>query len=1232
MGTNVVNEKAKEQMIEQLGVNEDQELHRCFDNQRCLNNTSISRKWTRCSKLKLLHAMICMAVASHVLQIQESMSVLAFLNQRSRSHPWSLSQRRIRKIGHAQGFVPRYYSSLEDCDKPLSDSLSFYSYNLQNHRSEGNPKTAKSLSYFLKANPINDAQNDSDLSPNLTRALILATRTAGEVGDYRLILHLVESSVEFANGNRILSPRVFGEALNALSQTTANASKVKRVWTLATSSKTILTHPLTAYELNIFMKALAKLGRIQSSITTLIRHTDEINEYMHIVPDAYTASTLFTILRDSISADQKRDEVLAPRLRLTDSALQSTLKEVSRSPAWQWNTAVDLLHVFDFEDFNWNNHAYSGLLKLHEKVAAIFPEHGNGSKITHAIVDDMSLKKIHLDEVTCALVVKCIGDPSRNRMAWKHSVDFLRRMSIEKTLPMPNAFAYSAAIVACARCSEYETALELLEEMRDETRTQLDSANHRSRVPAPNTWVYNAVLLAINDQKKYYGRHNPKRKVSGTTKGRVELAMQLFEQMKSDFQSGSENLQPDTVTYNTVLSIMGTETPPSEQSLISLLDEMVQNGTPRDAITYRNAILASPSGKRTRRLLLRCLDDDLLISKSSERLQGKAANAMTFIFNSALSTSASQGGLKDFTNVFSLMQERNIESSVDTISHLITILGRSGNSKLLPQLLVALNGGVSFVAFQSEVLTSTGISVGQHWLPRLSDTHYYESTTACLNDNNIADAHESFRAMKSKGIVPDSESAEGFAIAYARAASNIIWGEKDAVHETAKMSPKKLAQNAYRIAVATTGPSLSTLKLVTTACAMTGQWRMAQKLLRSVQRMVVVESERLPNGKAALCDLQSRLLRECAQQGNVTAALWLVNDIQRFATTQIHSNSSPVVPFEHNMEGIPHSVTDEMSLEQTGVHMRAANWVSLMKAARQSGHWRVCVNTLQFLRPYVAETTPSHCGTEEDELQREKYEKLVPALVHATACLEVRSQYAWAVRSIKDWISWSGRSLPPRAVLSVIRVLSARGRGDEVKDLLSDIIHHPAILVNNEDGEEEMLYSGACTALHRNGLYDDADEIYVSGVSNGSLGFSFGPGEEAMVLDLHGLNVALAHSAVRVAMRHLTTMPKRQEKLDMMIITGRGRNSALHLRPVLRPEIQRMLLEEFYPPLNTVSVPGNMGALLVNADDISRWQEHQEGQKGARMLAIAAAIKDLSSSRLRKSIALSIEANTKDLE
>lgn len=1174
-----------------------------------------------------MNVIFSIAIATHSLRLQASGLVHAFRTHGIILRPLGLSQRkpwRIRRSGHPNAFVPSYSSSgtvFEDFDTPLSGRLSAYAHHLKRHRMQQNTISAKSLSYFLRDSPLVDTNYDSDLTANLEHTLIMAIRTAGEAGDYRLILELVESSVQFANGNPILSPRIFGEALTSLSQTKANTSKLKHIWTLATSSKNILTHPLTAFELNVCMKALAKLGRVRSSIDMFVKHTDESSGYVHIIPDAYTASTLFTILRESVSSGQKNDKEICPRARRTNSTLRSKLNGLPKSPSWQWTTAVALLDNFDFNGFRWNNHAYYALLKLHEKVASTFSEHANGSEITVAILDDMDKHSVLPDEMTCSLVVKCIGDPSGNRMAWRRSIEFLRRMLSEEDLPMPNAFTYSAAIVSCARCSEYEAALDLLEEMNGGSTERLSLSSLTYTVPEPNTWVYNAVLLAINDHKKSRQRQFPERKASRTTMGRVELAMKVFGQMKNELKSGKEDARPDTVTYNTVLSIMGTESPPPENSVVSLLDEMVQNEIPRDAITYRNAILASPSGERTRRLLLRCLHDDVLITRSLETLEGKASTALTFIFNSALSTAASRGSQKDFSDTCTLMQERNVKPSDDTISHIITIVGTTGNSYLLPQMLAALGEDINFSEFHDELQTKIGIALGRGWLPRLSDTHYQEATSACLFQGNIADAHRAIGAMKRKGIVPSVECAEGFAVAYARAAI------KDEVYQTPKMSPNQLAERAYRIASAISGPSPATVKNVAKACATTEQWWMAQSLLRSLQRMVASENHRFWNAKAVLCDLQSSLLRECAHQGNVTAALWLVRDIQNFAATQTHSNSSTVVPCDHDL-----AFDDGIALEHSGVQMSALNWVSVIKAARKSGHWRVCVNTLQFLRPHVAKTNPSESRTQDDVSQWNDYKKLVPAIVHATACLEVRSQYAWAVRVVKDWVSWSGRKAPSRAVLSVVRALSARGRGDEVKDLFSEIINNPSILENKEEGDtqQELLYSGACTALHWNGLYDDADEIYVSGVSNGYLGFSFFPSEEAMVLDLHGLNVALAHSAVRVAMRQLTTMPEEQQKRNVMIITGRGRNSKFHLRPVLRPEVQRMLLEEFYPPLNTVSVPGNMGALLVDANDVARWQEHQEGQKLARMLAVAAVIKDLSSNRLRNTIALSIEAKKKN--
>jgi hypothetical protein len=45
-----------------------------------------------------------------------------------------------------------------------------------------------------------------------------------------------------------------------------------------------------------------------------------------------------------------------------------------------------------------------------------------------------------------------------------------------------------------------------------------------------------------------------------------------------------------------------------------------------------------------------------------------------------------------------------------------------------------------------------------------------------------------------------------------------------------------------------------------------------------------------------------------------------------------------------------------------------------------------------------------------------------------------------------------------------------------------------------------------------------------------------------------------------------------------------------------------MLTEEFYPPLGTSSIPGNMGALLVPSNDIEGWLGNQRKQKGERHL------------------------------
>ena len=68
-------------------------------------------------------------------------------------------------------------------------------------------------------------------------------------------------------------------------------------------------------------------------------------------------------------------------------------------------------------------------------------------------------------------------------------------------------------------------------------------------------------------------------------------------------------------------------------------------------------------------------------------------------------------------------------------------------------------------------------------------------------------------------------------------------------------------------------------------------------------------------------------------------------------------------------------------------------------------------------------------------------------------------------------------------------------------------------------------------------------------------------------------------------------------------------NLFYRMRPVLRPEIQRMLMEEFYPPISTTSIPGNMGALRVPSNDIEAWVVHQRQQQNIQMLSLAEALK-----------------------
>lgn len=486
--------------------------------------------------------------------------------------------------------------------------------------------------------------------------------------------------------------------------------------------------------------------------------------------------------------------------------------------------------------------------------------------------------------------------------------------------------------------------------------------------------------------------------------------------------------------------------------------------------------------------------------------------------------------------------------------------------------------------------------------------------------------------MRDHGIPPTSECLENFAFAYAQAALRAVPTKAmQNQNQDTKSVAASRAQSAYTIAMTLQDLSPTILAKVAQACVKTAQWQNARTVLRHLHSNLLSRDTPLRRREVDLVrGMHSTLIRECARQRNVTAALGYANDIQNFAglvRTTTWGDDSRGRKGRHSDENLMTSLRElQASSPSSFVGMRSEDWVSLIKSASSAGHWKVCVNTLQFLRSHVQRTNPNARKDIPASLLAMQYDQLVPALVATCICLEKRSQYAWGERVLDEWMDWSGRKPQPEAVLATMRSLANHGQGDEVKNLLSRCINSansPVYKLQKGVGYEELLYIGTITTLHNNGMYDDADEIFISGINQGHLPFVFGKQEEnnVHVLDLHGLNVAMAHSAVRVALRRLASDKEKSSKPgtahDIMVITGRGRNSALRLRPVLRPEVQRMLLEEFYPPLNTVSVPGNTGALMVYDEDISAWQAHQQEQKGARMLALAALLKNASTDRLK---------------
>lgn len=1213
-----------------------------------------------------------------------------------------------------------------------------------------------------------------------------------------------------------LSPRIFGEALRGMSITKVSTSKLKSLWSyfamdvaMRPKGQKVLSTPPSSYELNAMLTSLGNRGKVSAALR-VYRNVTVHDAYgwtgeggRVVRGDAYTASALFGMLAESISSSSS--SLLSPSssLSYSNSKRGNSSADVAdvgalsyqMSPCWQWNEAMALLDTFSPSQLN--NHAYAALLKVNERAVEKYSNaqdtitmmttmtrRHNGVRCAMMVLERMRTDKISPDVVTCSVLMNTF-EKGRN---WKAAVTLLSAMrqpsrairdddmdSDKKwSLPYPNTYTYSMAISICARCNQGKLALSLLNEMEESASSSMNDHMVDCAIIAPNTWVYNAAIVACLQGSSVDGEDGTYPTRNSNSKGGTHLvtAFDILEKMERSEGRDCGNskmknevaqveydadCRPDVVTYNTLLSILdetallalkeefssrsdiekvkGGATDHSIHRLLKhdritdvvndILDTMETRKIERDIITYYNAIMACRESHRSasadavmilrrsfsdRTFMLQYDSNHKTLESKTRQLKGRAASGVIFLANTALSIASKLGDVRAVSEVLSLLPGANIKLNTMSIVYIIHLFGRVNDCEAILALLICLRGqsfanDILKVRYSIDILSN----MSDKAIPMVEEEIYSAAITSCLKHDSLGAADQILSSMKKNGLTLKQRSLKDVISEYCRMAM-ISSKEEFKVARQAKRqgiddSRYGIVEPIYITSLARAKAALTMLKAVESpppslfssvakACCAAGLWQDARSLLRRMHRTAIRELRLVPCGDSndssfssvshvqggAFLDelprLHRSLLKFCAKGGNITPALNFADDIQ-FLASQMRRHGKAVrsgmvttnedeqrpkwstvssrllmdAPTPNDIPETDFSDTGALSsILERPIGLTGQDWKLILIAASRGGHWKVCVGTLPFIRPYVKETHPmyareslaisSHGENSRPTLDRlnRKHDRIARALTAAVLCFEARSQYAWALRAIDDWIEWSGRRPRKEAIASACRILAMRHRGQEVLTLVAKIMGIPHLDCSaNIDVDDELddvseytyekaIYTESINALHKNGLYIEADQLYAEGVASGHLPWAVinGVDHKQLKLDLHGMSAAVAHAAVRVSLQNETMASnggKARSTRDVLIITGRGRSSGERFRPVLRPEVQRMLTEEFYPPLGTSSIPGNMGALLVPSKDIKGWLDHQRKQKGERLLIVADVLRDISSgNRLERAL------------
>ncbi len=908
-----------------------------------------------------------------------------------------------------------------------------------------------------------------------------------------------------------------------------------------------------------------------------------------------------------------------------------------------------------------NNFVYSAALKVNEKAVLIATQshfYHDGATAAVDVLNHMeTVGNVRPDIVTCTKVLSALEQGKR----WRDAVCLLNTMKKNTTLPVPNAFSYTCVISACAQCGKTKHALQLLDEVRDTHINNINLYNHTTLSSSSiNTWVYNSALAAYNHKKR---RKQP------LMRKQIDIIESFIDRMESDAKNFGFPCKPDTATYNTALSCLSgillktsshgssiqiNKNSDDNQYLLTalqkLLSRMDENKVSRDGITYKTAILCCQSSASSEELLHYALTlwEEASLDLSTSR-QTSTSNktydtadsvpTMIKIANKVLEVCAQSTAPTAISAAFLIMNqmiEREIPlESSSCLSTLLHSIGRNPTQyKMFPLWIEVLRGDDTTTMASSTTLlryhnlSSTLISSLRKFCP-LQEHHYASMLTWCIYHNDLKRCMKILRKMKLNGVQPSVYTYECMISAFSKSSIALSsrlnrkkpWNENTINQKLVRDSAMSSAKAAKKILGKIHTPSFNMLLGVCQACASSGLWSESVAVLKQVHRAFLSfnrDANRASyNNNRVLIKLHRSLLSICARYGNAKEAVAIVNLIQELERSII------------SVESLSFSF------------LSTEDYKLVILAAYKEKNWQICLQILQTLRPHVEAIRWNFSDSTRNSLNGRDKDNLEFVFTSAVLCLEANGHYAWSIRVIHDWIEWSRAKPKKGALIATCRLIANADRGNQVLELLSHVRRSCA------DADEEQsiddknyfrdVYAQAIGSLHKNGDFACADELYCTAVEEGTLPWAVvEPATQRhtdvdtencvspLTLDLHGMSASVAKSAVRVALqRELFRMPSwlnsnateddtKSEQRDIIIVTGRGAHSTDRFQPILRPQVQQMLTEEFYPPLSSSSLKGNMGALLIPAEDVNAWLLYHKQQRGVQMLALANIIRNIS--------------------